>query len=181
VSDKQGLSYYADSTISGRLRMNERTVAEAREELITHDLIVYQPPLTQVLSLPPSRLCYIEFTLSQRKAEFYRAIRHALEFYGGSPRQIIFDNLKAAVLNGSGRNACLHPEFLALCGHYYLEPIACQRRDPESKDCVACYTSFMSLDTAFLNRRGSDNFRPWHLTGLSLPGGSYKNFRSPQS
>jgi len=83
-----------------------------------------------------SRLCYIEFTLSQRKAEFYRAIRHALEFYGGSPRQIIFDNLKAAVLNGSGRDACLHPEFLALCGHYYLEPIACQRRDPESKGIV---------------------------------------------
>ena len=83
-----------------------------------------------------SRLCYIEFTLSQRKAEFYRAIRHALEFYGGSPRQIIFDNLKAAVVNGSGRDACLHPEFLALCGHYYLEPIACQRRDPESKGIV---------------------------------------------
>lgn len=83
-----------------------------------------------------SRLCYIEFTLSQRKAEFYRAIQHALEFYGGSPRQIIFDNLKAAVVNGSGRHACLHPEFLALCGHYYLEPIACQRRDPESKGIV---------------------------------------------
>jgi hypothetical protein len=56
VSDKHGLSYYADSTISGRLRMGERTVAEAREELITHDLIVYQPPLTQVLSLPSNRL-----------------------------------------------------------------------------------------------------------------------------
>jgi transposase len=89
-----------------------------------------------VVVLCYSRLCYIEFTLSQKKAEFYRAIRHALEFYGGSPRQIIFDNLKAAVLNGSGRNACLHPEFLALCGHYYLEPIACQRRDPESKGIV---------------------------------------------
>lgn len=56
VSDKHGLSYYADSTISGRLRMGERTVAEAREELITYDLIVYQPPLTQVLSLPSNRL-----------------------------------------------------------------------------------------------------------------------------
>jgi hypothetical protein len=56
VSDKYGLSYYADSTISGRLRMREKTVAEAREELITHDLIVHQPPLTQVLSLPPNRL-----------------------------------------------------------------------------------------------------------------------------
>jgi transposase len=83
-----------------------------------------------------SRLCYIEFCLSQHKAEFYRSLVHALEFYGGSPRQIIFDNLKAAVLNGSGRQACLHPEFLALCGHFYLEPIACARRDPESKGVV---------------------------------------------
>jgi transposase len=83
-----------------------------------------------------SRLCYLEFTLSQRKAEFYRAIVHALEFFGGSPRQIIFDNLKAAVLNGSGRTASLHPEFLALCGYYCLEPVACARRDPESKGMV---------------------------------------------
>lgn len=83
-----------------------------------------------------SRLCYLEFCLSQRKAEFYRSLVHALEFFGGSPRRIIFDNLKAAVLNGHGRSACLHPEFLALCGHYYLEPIACTRRDPESKGIV---------------------------------------------
>lgn len=83
-----------------------------------------------------SRLTYIEFCLSQRKAEFYRSLVHALEFFGGSPRQVIFDNLQAAVLNGHGRSACLHPEFLALCGHFCLEPIACQRRDPESKGCV---------------------------------------------
>jgi transposase len=83
-----------------------------------------------------SRMIYIEFTLSQRKAEFYRAIVHALEFFGGSPRAIIFDNLKAAVINGSGRAACFHPEFLALCGHYCLQPIACERRDPESKGTV---------------------------------------------
>jgi transposase len=80
-----------------------------------------------------SRLIYIEFTLSQRKAEFYRGVVHALEFFGGSPRAIIFDNLKAAVINGSGRDACLHPEFLALCGCYCIQPIACERRDPESK------------------------------------------------
>lgn len=83
-----------------------------------------------------SRMCYIEFTLSQRKSEFYRAIVNALTFFGGSPRRIIFDNLKAAVLNGSGRHACLHPEFLAVCGHFCLEPIACERRDPESKGTV---------------------------------------------
>jgi transposase len=83
-----------------------------------------------------SRLLFIEFTLSQRKAEFYRGLVHALEFFGGSPRAVIVDNLKAAVINGSGRAACFHPEFLALCGHYCLQPIACERRDPESKGVV---------------------------------------------
>jgi transposase len=83
-----------------------------------------------------SRMLYIEFTLSQRKAEFYRGLVNALTFFGGSPRTVIFDNLKAAVLNGSGRNACFHPEFLALCGSFCMQPLACARRDPESKGIV---------------------------------------------
>jgi transposase len=83
-----------------------------------------------------SRMLYIEFTLSQRKAEFYRGLVNALTFFGGSPRHLIFDNLKAAVLNGSGRSACFHPEFLALCGYFCLQPIACAARDPESKGLV---------------------------------------------
>jgi len=83
-----------------------------------------------------SRLVYIEFSLSQRKAEFYRGLVNALTFFGGSPRNLIFDNLKAAVLNGSGRSACHHPEFLALCGYFCLQPVACARHDPESKGVV---------------------------------------------
>jgi transposase len=83
-----------------------------------------------------SRLMFFEFTLSQRKAEFYRGVVHALDFFGGSPRAIIFDNLKAGVINGAGRDACFHPEFLALCGYFCLQPIACERRDPESKGIV---------------------------------------------
>jgi transposase len=90
-----------------------------------------------------SRLMFIEFTLSQRKEEFYRCLVHALEFFGGSPRAVIFDNLKAAVKNDSGRAACFHPEFLALCGYFCLQLIACDRRDPESKGSSrgACATS----------------------------------------
>ena len=83
-----------------------------------------------------SRLMFIEFTLSQRKAEFYRGLVNALTFFGGSPRNLIFDNLKSAVLNGSGRSACFHPEFLALCGYFCLQPVPCARRDPESKGIV---------------------------------------------
>ena len=83
-----------------------------------------------------SRLLFIEFTLSQRKAEFYRGLVNALNFFGGSPRTVIFDNLKAAVLNGAGRSACYHPEFLALCGYFWVQPLACARHDPESKGLV---------------------------------------------
>lgn len=83
-----------------------------------------------------SRLLFIEFTLSQRKAELYRSLVNARTFFGGSPRNLIFDNLKAAVLNGAGRHACFHPEFLALCGYFCLQPVACARRDPESKGVV---------------------------------------------
>ena len=106
-----------------------------------------------------SRLIYIEFTLSQRKEEFYRGIVHALEFFGGSPRSIIFDNLKAAVLNGSGRDACLHPEFLALCGYFCLQPIACERRDPESKGIVEGGVRYVKHNALAGRGRGTDPLR----------------------
>ena len=40
------------------------------------------------------------------------------------------------MINGWGRARLFHPEFLALCGCYCLQPIACERRDPESKGIV---------------------------------------------
>ena len=52
VSDKHGLSYWRDATVAVRLRMPEEAVVAARDELLTHDLVAYQTPLTQVLSLP---------------------------------------------------------------------------------------------------------------------------------
>jgi hypothetical protein len=56
VSDKQGLSFYSDSTLAVRLRMREEDVVAARDDLLTPDLIAFRPPLTQVLSLPRARL-----------------------------------------------------------------------------------------------------------------------------
>jgi hypothetical protein len=52
VSDRHGLSFRNDSSIALALRWRPEVVARAREELTEHDLIAYQPPLTQVLSLP---------------------------------------------------------------------------------------------------------------------------------
>jgi transposase len=84
-----------------------------------------------------SRMIYIAFTLSQSKASFYRCIVRALEFFGSVPLAIVVDNLKAAVLEGSGGLARFHPEFEALCAYYSrMKPIACEKADPESKGIV---------------------------------------------
>lgn len=50
VGDKSGVSYYSDSAV--RQRVNVANIQQAREELINADLIAYDKPLYQVLSLP---------------------------------------------------------------------------------------------------------------------------------
>jgi len=56
VSDAQGLSYYSDQSIGQRLNMDSCTLAQARLELVQHELIAYKKPLYQVLDLAPPEL-----------------------------------------------------------------------------------------------------------------------------
>src|SRR5258708_38856806 len=55
VSDRHGLSFRNDAPIALALRLRPEAVAQAREELVVHDLVAFDPPLTQVLSLPVHR------------------------------------------------------------------------------------------------------------------------------
>lgn len=52
VGDKDGLSYYSDSTIASRFRIPEHAITGARDELLLEDLVAYEHPLYQVLALP---------------------------------------------------------------------------------------------------------------------------------
>lgn len=52
VADQHGLSFYSDGTLATLLRITPPTLAQARDELLAHDLIAHERPLTQVLSLP---------------------------------------------------------------------------------------------------------------------------------
>jgi hypothetical protein len=57
VADAQGVSYYADRTLSQRLSMSMAQLGQARHTLITHHLLAYRRPLYQVLALetqPPA-------------------------------------------------------------------------------------------------------------------------------
>ena len=51
VADAQGLSYYASTTLARRLHLSVPEFGAARAQLIALDLIAYEAPLYQVLSL----------------------------------------------------------------------------------------------------------------------------------
>lgn len=52
VADRHGLSFYSDRTLGSRLQLAPPDLERARQELLERDLIAYQLPLVQVLSLP---------------------------------------------------------------------------------------------------------------------------------
>lgn len=51
VADAKGLSYYGDASVGARLGWDEGQLGPARQALIEADLIAYEAPLYQVLSL----------------------------------------------------------------------------------------------------------------------------------
>jgi hypothetical protein len=53
VADAQGVSYYGEASLARLLSMPTASVLQARADLIRLDLIAYERPLYQVLSLDP--------------------------------------------------------------------------------------------------------------------------------
>ena len=53
VADAQGLSYYGEASLTRLLSMPAARLSQARTDLIRLDLIAYERPLYQVLSLDP--------------------------------------------------------------------------------------------------------------------------------
>ena len=69
VSDKNGLSYYSDNALSLMVRTSLPSLLRARQELIDHDLVAYQAPLVQVLSLPASEQAHSIASLTDQATE----------------------------------------------------------------------------------------------------------------
>jgi len=53
VADAQGLSYYSDASLMRRLKLDTLGLSASRQQLIQAELIAYEKPLYQVLSLEP--------------------------------------------------------------------------------------------------------------------------------
>jgi hypothetical protein len=86
VSDSEGLSYYSDHTLARRLGLSEEEVRTARGQLLRADLIAYETPLCQVLSLEPASSRSPSRTLRKPTEDTAVSIREVLGALMGGAR-----------------------------------------------------------------------------------------------
>lgn len=89
-----------------------------------------------VMVLSWSRAIFVDFSFDQRLDTFMRLHRRALEYFGGVPKRVVYDNLKSVVLHHVGNTVQFNPNFLPFAGHYLFEPLAAPVRYPEFKGRV---------------------------------------------
>jgi hypothetical protein len=69
-----------------------------------------------------SRQIFLRFYLNAAMPSFLRGHVDALAFFHGSPRVLLYDNLKSAVLERVGDVIRFHPTLIELSRHYRFEP-----------------------------------------------------------
>ena len=83
-----------------------------------------------------SRYQYLEFTLSRNLASFLACHVHAFEYFGGVPEELLYDNLKTAVLSHVDRVVEWQPTFADFAAGYGFTPRACRPYRPKTKGKV---------------------------------------------
>ena len=105
-----------------------------------------------VVNLFCARLCYsntpfVRAYRRQNSESFHEAIVHAFEYFGGVPRQVIFDNAKIAVKDGFGAHAVKQAGYTALSAHYSFEAVFCNPASGHEKGLVEGQVGYMRRNT----------------------------------
>lgn len=101
-----------------------------------------------------SQFTYVEATMSQKKEDFIASCRRALEYYGGAPRAIVPDNLKAAVTKSSKYEPLLNETFQTFGEHYSTVILPARAYKPKDKALVenAVRLVYQRIFTALTDR-----------------------------
>jgi transposase len=83
-----------------------------------------------------SRYQYIEFTLSRNLASFLTCHVHAFEFFGGVPVELLYDNLKTAVLSHVDGTVEWQSTFTDFAAYHGFTPRACRPYRAKTKGKV---------------------------------------------
>jgi transposase len=83
-----------------------------------------------------SGLTYVKACPSQKKEDFLPCIVSALEYYGGTPRVLVPDNLKSAVDKANKYEPQINKDLLDLGNHYGMAIMPARSRKPRDKAWV---------------------------------------------
>jgi transposase len=89
-----------------------------------------------VMVLAASRHQYVEFVWDQSVATWLLLHRHAFEFFGGVPKRVVLDNLKAAITKACWDDPQVQQAYRECAEHYGFLIAPCRPRTPEHKGKV---------------------------------------------
>jgi transposase len=89
-----------------------------------------------VMTLSFSRHSYVEFVFDQEVGTWLRCHRHAFEWFGGVPRRIVVDNLKAAIVKAVLYDPVVQRAYRECAEHYGFLISPCRPRTPQHKGKV---------------------------------------------
>jgi transposase len=95
-----------------------------------------RPVYAFVMVLGYSRMLTVVFSLRTRLVDFLRCHAEALAFFGGTPRTIVYDNLKSVVLSRRGAEVTFNPAFLPFADRYEFRPLPTWPGEPHEKGLV---------------------------------------------
>ena len=89
-----------------------------------------------VMTLSCSRHQYVEFVFDQKIETWIACHRHAFEYFGGVPKEVVIDNLKSAVIKASFDDQVLSEAYRKMAIHYGLLVHPCRPRAANHKGKV---------------------------------------------
>jgi len=95
-----------------------------------------RPVYALVMVLGYSRMLDVVFSFRTRLVDFLRCQAEALEFFGGVPRTLVYDNLKSVVLHRRGAEVTFNPQFLPFADQYGFRPLPTSPGEPHEKGLV---------------------------------------------
>ncbi len=83
-----------------------------------------------------SRKLYVEFTHSQRQESLHQGLLNAFKYFGGTPKNILVDNMVTAVVERDRSLIRFNEAFLDFLRPLGINPVACNVRSPNEKGKV---------------------------------------------
>lgn len=80
-----------------------------------------------------SRMLYVSFTHSQKQATLHQCLASAFQYFGGTPNEIVVDNMLTAVTERAGSIVRFNDAFLEFLRPFGITPVACNIRAPHEK------------------------------------------------